>query len=214
MSGGGGENETYLEAFVDQLSSLPHDLRRSLELLKSLDSNVDLSRLKWLQQSYMADVERTMVESLQVVEMPPRSEQDLDYDYDSDDAHDESSSSTKKRVGVILRQEPSEPPDAAKTTTQQRRPFLPTTQELFTFTYNAEMYEEIIALQQLCLQKADEKCAVANQAYEMIDQQIQKLDADMAAIEPFLKVSNTHSSSVSLTFASILVIICTTICLV
>jgi Inhibitor of growth proteins N-terminal histone-binding len=187
MSGGGGENETYLEAFVDQLSSLPHDLRRSLELLKSLDSNVDLSRLKWLQQSYIADVERTMVESLRVVEMPPRSEQDLDYDYDSDDAHDESSSSKKKRVGVILRQEPD--PTDANAKTQQGRPFLPTTQELFTFTYNAEMYEEIKALQQLCLQKADEKCAVANQAYEMIDQQIQKLDADMAAIEPFLKVN-------------------------
>jgi hypothetical protein len=210
--GGSGESETYLEAFVDQLSSLPHDLRRSLELLKSLDGNADLTRLAHLHRTYIHEhVEKRIVESLQVVELPPR-DADADNDHDDyftseDDAdYDESS----PRVGVILRSVPANDDDVDSTgkkkqqpEQQPKRPFRPTTQELFTFTYESQMYEEIMALQLLCRQKADEKCAVAQQAYEMVDRQIQKLDADMAAMEPFLKVnnSNIHTSHRRFVFA-------------
>lgn len=160
MSGSG--EETYLEAFVDQLTSLPHDLRRSLELLKSLDADTDLPRLKELQKQYIAAVEQTICESLQVTTLPEQ----------SDDPE-------AMLYGVTVRRHQANDDSA---------PFRPTTQELFTFTYNEEMYSEIQRLQKQCLQKADEKCAVSKQAYEMIHQQIQKLEADMAAIEPFLKV--------------------------
>lgn len=160
MSGGSGE-ETYLEAFVDQITSLPHDLRRSLELLKSLDADSDLARLKDLQRSYIEKVERKLCDSLQVVEM--------------------TESSGEAVYGVTLR-----PTDGGP-------PFRPTTQELFSFTYDEEMYSEIQYLQKQCLQKSDEKCAVASQAYQMVHQQIEKLESDMAAIEPFLKVRTTYT---------------------
>lgn len=177
MSGG---EETYLEAFVDQLSTLPHNLRRSLELLKSLDNNTDLTRLKHLHRNYVAAVERKIVETLLVTDIPPKTEQE---DYARWDTNDDSS-----KMGVILRQ-PYGATDSAEVAVDAQVPFVPITQEMFTYTFDEQMYAEIQALQKICLQKADEKCAVASQAYDMIDKQIQKLDSDMAAIEPFLKVN-------------------------
>jgi hypothetical protein len=32
-------DETFLEAFIESISTLPHDVRRNLELLKDMDAN-------------------------------------------------------------------------------------------------------------------------------------------------------------------------------
>lgn len=32
-------DETYLESFIESIASLPHDVRRNLELLKDMDNN-------------------------------------------------------------------------------------------------------------------------------------------------------------------------------
>ena len=85
---------------------------------------------------------------------------------------------------------------------------IPTTSDLFTYTYS-DTYPEIRRLQvstdyiilalpvltarrgdeqKSCLQKADEKVAVAQQAYEMIDAQMQRLDTDICSMEKILQV--------------------------
>jgi Inhibitor of growth proteins N-terminal histone-binding len=49
-------------------------------------------------------------------------------------------------------------------------------------------YYKILQLHQECLQKADEKVAVARQAYEMVDSVVQRLDRDLASMESLLQV--------------------------
>lgn len=49
-------------------------------------------------------------------------------------------------------------------------------------------YHKIVQLQQECLQKADEKVAVAQQSFEMIDSVVQRLDRDLATMESLLQV--------------------------
>jgi Inhibitor of growth proteins N-terminal histone-binding len=49
-------------------------------------------------------------------------------------------------------------------------------------------YYKILQLHQECLQKADEKVAVARQAYEMVDSVVQRLDRDLGAMESLLQV--------------------------
>jgi Inhibitor of growth proteins N-terminal histone-binding len=57
-------------------------------------------------------------------------------------------------------------------------------------------YYKILQLHQECLQKADEKVAVARQAYEMVDSVVQRLDRDLVTMESLLQVrvfARTHA---------------------
>jgi Inhibitor of growth proteins N-terminal histone-binding len=53
-------------------------------------------------------------------------------------------------------------------------------------------YYKILQLHQECLQKADEKVAVARQAYEMVDSVVQRLDRDLVSMESLLQVRTTQ----------------------
>ena len=67
-------------------------------------------------------------------------------------------------------------------------PMFPSTEELFDFVNDPEKYQHIKALQDECMQKADEKVAVARQALELIDAKVQRLDHDLSAMETLLQV--------------------------
>ena len=67
-------------------------------------------------------------------------------------------------------------------------PMFPSTEELFDFVNDASKFADIKALQDECLQKADEKVAVARQALELIDAKVQRLDHDLSAMETLLQV--------------------------
>ena len=75
---------------------------------------------------------------------------------------------------------------------QQQSPpehaFVPTVDELFEYTYHPLLYTSIERLQHECLQKAEEKMAVAQQTHELVDAQVQRLDRDLAAMEALLQV--------------------------
>lgn len=65
---------------------------------------------------------------------------------------------------------------------------IPTTQELEDYVYDAEKYQEILNLQQSCLQQSEEKVAIAKQAHDVVDAVVQRLDNDLAAMEQLLQV--------------------------
>jgi len=64
---------------------------------------------------------------------------------------------------------------------------IPTTAELFMYTYQEDKYGQIQKLYRECLQKADENIAVARQTYDMIDATVQRLDRDIEAMEKLLQ---------------------------
>lgn len=66
--------------------------------------------------------------------------------------------------------------------------FIPTNDELFDYTYNPNSYAKIQKFQQECLQKAEEKVAVAQQTYELIDANVRRLDRDLEAMGKLLQV--------------------------
>lgn len=67
-------------------------------------------------------------------------------------------------------------------------PMFPSTEELFDFVNDKARYEQIIALQDESLQKADEKVAIARQAMELIDAKVKRLDHDLSEMETLLQV--------------------------
>lgn len=61
-------DETYLEAFIDQLSTVPAEIRRNMEWMKDLDQScsVLLQDLARRQREYISQVERKVVRNLEV----------------------------------------------------------------------------------------------------------------------------------------------------
>jgi hypothetical protein len=175
-------DETYLEAFIEKLATLPHQLRRNLDLLKDLDgsSSADLRKLRQLQRDYILAVDEKMMQ-LEVVEMD---DDDEDGDEDDDSEMEDEPRKTNGQIPVygvrVLNDDGTSSPDNPVV--------VPTTEEYIEYTYNAAAYRQILTLQHDCLQKAEEKVAVAHQAYEMVDAQVQRLDADLAAMEQLLQV--------------------------
>jgi hypothetical protein len=55
---------------------------------------------------------------------------------------------------------------------------IPTTDELMEYTYDPELMLQIEQLQQDCLQQADEKVSVAQQALDWVEAVVQRLDVD------------------------------------
>lgn len=171
-------DETYLEAFIEKLTTMPHQLRRNLDSLRDLDGScsTDLHTLRQLHREYILAAEEKMMQ-LEVVEMEP----------DEEAGDSESFEQTDDRTllpqvfGVRVL-------DVDGTTAPDNPVVIPTTSEFMQYTYNSAAYQQILVLQQDCLQKSDEKVAVAQQAYEMMDAQVQRLDADLYAMEQLLQV--------------------------
>ncbi len=65
---------------------------------------------------------------------------------------------------------------------------IPTTAELMQYTLDADKYEEILSLQDECIQKSEEKVAIAQQAYDMVDSTVRRLEKDLEALEKMLQV--------------------------
>jgi hypothetical protein len=150
-------DETYLEAFIETLSTLPHEVRRNMDLIKDLDkaSGVRGETLRQLQQQYIHQAEDKMMQ-LELVER-------------EDGTHG---------VRVI---------DGTEV-------IIPTTYELVEYVQNAELERQIQQAQEDCLQKADEKIAIAQQALDRIDAVCQRLDHDLGAMELLLQNTGDFQS--------------------
>jgi Inhibitor of growth proteins N-terminal histone-binding len=197
--------ETYLEAFIEQLttSQFSYQLRRTIDMLRDLDTtyHADLTVLRQLSDEFITNVENKIVQTLDVVEM------DHDHpDMDADEP-DEVSERTKKRRRPVYGVRAI---TTDGTASSEHPVILPTTEELMEYILRQKdtdsddigsnattdkptmdhIYKQILHLQKECLQKADEKVTISQQAYEMIDAQVQRLDTDLAAMEQLLQVIN------------------------
>jgi hypothetical protein len=146
-------DETYLEAFMETLSTLPHQVRRNMDLMRDLDlsSQKCSARLQKLHQQYISQAEAKMMQ-LELVH--------------------------KLHTG-----------ETGVRTLSGDDVTLPTTREFMDYTLDRDMFIEIDKLQQETIQMSDEKVAIAQQSYEMIDATVQRLDRDMEAMEKLLQVS-------------------------
>ena len=219
-------DETFLESFIgESLATLPHEMRRSMELIKDLDQRGDRnwSRLLELQHQFLQQAEEAVLSKLQVVElMPDEEDEEEGVDVEEDNSKNSSAKrkkgshqqqgvlerkqSPKKKYGVLVLKSDgtSFDPDHYNPDTDA---VIPTTDELFQLiltsqqdnamssnktkkdssasatSSNITTYNEIRRLQQACRQTAEEKVAVARQAWERLDAQVQRLDADLLALE-------------------------------
>lgn len=188
MSSGCSGDETYLEAFIESLTTLPNQMKRNLELIKNLDSSCQIGskQLQQLYQQYIQQAEEKMMK-LEIVE-----------DYTRGNTKASSSSSNKKRKRTNPDDDDNDNDDSEQQHQQPRvgvrvlgggdEIIIPTTQELMSYTFDAELYEKIRALQQECLQKSDEKVATAIQTYDMVDSVVRRLDRDLECMETILQV--------------------------
>jgi Inhibitor of growth proteins N-terminal histone-binding len=174
MSSFTGE-ETYLEAFVEQFTSsqFTYQLRRTLDLLRDLDAlgQTEGREAQELSHEFLGHVEQKIRQSLQVVL--------------SNDDDDEAPEQKRPRRGVRVIQSDG-------TVSLEDSPVIPTTEELLEYVlqedHHKAMFQRILGLQQSCRQKAEEKVQIAQQAYELVDAQVQRLDHDLRAMEQLLQV--------------------------
>jgi hypothetical protein len=145
-------DETYLESFVDTLTTLPHELRRSMDLLRVM--SMPLETLQDHHAQYIRAAEEKLMQLEVVV------------------------SADGETLGVRVGDQI----------------VVPTTDELMEYTMNEDKYDEILKLQAECYQIADEKVAIAQQAYEMMDATVLRLDQDIQAMELLLQVSRISLS--------------------
>ena len=69
-----------------------------------------------------------------------------------------------------------------------RTAVVPTTEELSSFVLQPEALEKIQKVRQNALQQADEKVAIAEQTYSLVDATVRRLDNDLATLEKYVKI--------------------------
>jgi Inhibitor of growth proteins N-terminal histone-binding len=189
-------DETYLEAFIEKLSTLPHQLRRNLDLLRDLDAgnSLDLRELRKLQRQFILAAEEKVLQ-LEVVEMDYTSgEKDEGGDNDENDDMDwygrnyASSVPTLQRPPYCVRNGPVLVPTTRELMDYILQPQVGSGSSSGAVVDNEAVYRQITTLQQGCLQKADEKVAVAHQTFELLDAFVHRLDSDLTSMEQLLQV--------------------------
>ena len=69
---------------------------------------------------------------------------------------------------------------------------IPTTEELRAYVHDPKAYKKIDKVQQDAVQRAEEKVAIANQTYALVDSVCKRLESDCAELEKLLQVCATY----------------------
>jgi len=157
------DGETYLEGFIESLSTIPPELRRNLDLMKDMDVSCStlMEETRMLQQDYIRRVE-DKIGKLEVVDgegvrvLSNRNNEDNDEDKDSNN-----------NIDINDEDEKMVPCDPV---------IIPTTEELMAYVHEPTTMSRIQSLRSDALQQAEEKVEVAKQSYKMIDNLYWKLD--------------------------------------
>lgn len=67
---------------------------------------------------------------------------------------------------------------------------VPTTEELMEYIRNDEAWQRIETLQEDALQMAQEKVAISDQTYALVDSTVKRLDRDLAKLETYVLVKS------------------------
>jgi hypothetical protein len=66
---------------------------------------------------------------------------------------------------------------------------VPTTEELTRYIYDSKSYQEIQKLRSQAMQQSEEKVAIAEQTYSLVDSTVQRLDEDLAMMEKYVLIN-------------------------
>ena len=214
-------DETYLEAYIEQLttSQWTYQVRRTMDLIRDLDTTCasDLQSLHNLTQQLHTQIENTIVQNFDIVEM--KEDENDEIPEDVPDEIDELfgwNNHNNKSAKDIANKKRKRPQYGMRlvvndnqSNTGEATAMIPTTEELLeyilqqpavtksplpnmttntTTTTLGDIYDQIQHLQRNCVQKTHEKVHVAQQAFELIDAQVQRLDQDIQNMELLLQV--------------------------
>ena len=176
-SGSFVDGETYLEGFIESLSTLPAELRRNLDLMKDMDGSCStlMDETMRLQLDYIRRVE-DKIGRLEVVDgegvrvLSNNDDIRSDNNKNDDDDDDEKMVPRDEELPVVI----------------------PTTEELMAYVHEPTTLSQIESLRADSLQQAEEKVEIAKQTYKMIDNLYQKLDADLRQREMELSLSTRN----------------------
>lgn len=160
--------ETYLEGFIESLSTVPAELRRNLELQRNLDGSCStlIDEMTRMQQEYIRRVE-DKIGGLEVVD--------------------------GKGVRVLC--EDSNDLDDGngdqKMVQREDRPVvIPTTEELMRYVQEPTTMSQLESLRTQSMQQAEEKVEIAKQNCNLIDNLWNKLSVDLKEMEVLLSARN------------------------
>lgn len=172
---------------MEYVSTVPAELRRNLDLMKDLDrsSSALLQEMTQCHREYVAQVEEKLVTSLEVVDgkgvriVPVNKSTSQPTTKDT-----ESRNNTKK--GQYKRG--NEKLSSSQAAPQPADPVvvIPTTEEFLRYVNDPVALSRIKALQSDCLQQAEEKVAISQQTYDIVDNICRRLDSDIVAMEKLL----------------------------
>jgi hypothetical protein len=174
------DGETYLEGFIESLSTLPAELRRNLDLMKDMDGSCStlMEETTRLQLDYIRRVE-DKIGRLEVVDgegVRVLSNKDNVKSCYNNNKNDDDDNDNEKMI----------PRD------EELPVVIPTTEELMAYVHEPTTLSQIESLRADSLQQAEEKVEIAKQTYKMIDNLYQKLDADLRQREMELSLSTRN----------------------
>jgi len=172
-------DETYLESFVESISTLPHDVRRNLELMKNMNQTCS-----WVECifSCVAIIARALSMHSQflhssLVDQLTHAEQEY----------------VRRAEQKVLQLEIAKTPDGRDGVVvlggKSKEAVIPTTEELSAYVHDQEALAQIKSLRSSAMQQADEKVAIADQTHSVIDATVERLDSDIAVLEKYVHVS-------------------------
>lgn len=150
-----GEESTFLESFVEQITNLPNEVRRNLDLVKDLDKSCSqiVGQLREAEEAFVQRAEQTILDLPLAARKRKRDASSAAEKIDDDDSKDDED--------VVV----------------------PTTEELRGRIMNPAEMEMIARLRREAIQQAEEKVVVAEQTYSMVDEVVKRLDSDLSKFE-------------------------------
>lgn len=152
-------DETFLESFLDSLSGLPHEIKRNLELMKDLDKNSS-GLQEELKQRHRDYIYHAEEKVLSLDVVVPPAQKD----------------GKQKQPGV-------------RAAGGSGEVIIPTTEELMSLISQPGALQAIRDLEGSALQLADEKVAIADQTYSLVNSIVKRLDADCEKMEKILQTT-------------------------
>lgn len=149
-------DETYLEAIIEHIQSCPAEVRRNLELMGDLDQSGAF--LMEQMNTLQKDYIQRVEEKIEGLDIVDG-----------------------KGVRVVTAADDDNSKGDVETTI-----VIPTTEEFVRYVHDAEGLSKIKSVQAECLQRAEEKVAISEQTYNLVDNICRRLDSDILEMEKLL----------------------------
>jgi len=158
-------DETYLEAFIDSIPTMPRVLQRNLEHIRELDmsSSLLMMKLRQAEDDYLRSAE------LKLLSLPVSKKQRVESDVDIQD--DELSRILNPNEGVVVMKENGDS-ELVIPTTEELRELVSDPSLVLIAQYRADIR-----------QRLEEKSVVAENTYSLVMETMKKLDRDIESLE-------------------------------